>query len=345
MERNAPGAYWESKTPVELGMSGDELSRVERWLHDSASGEPYRALVIRHGCIAAEWNHGMSADEKIPQASAGKSLYSCLLGIAVSEGRIPGLDARVFDYYPEMMDVGEGEGPKAGRYSFEKDRDITFRQLIGNTSGYMKPGEEPGKHFHYQTFGMNVITNSLATIYGLYDSSEPDSLPGCGILIQQKIRDVIGGTWEYTYGDFEHPPGARKNIFGHSLSILSTARDAARMAQLWLNGGNWNGVQVVPSDYLREATATNSNIIANEPERRWRYGMGFWVNDYGKQWPKLPRDSFAAWGGGARHIWASPELDLIVVLNPAPWAKLRNEKDRLEREEDALYRIVNAVND
>jgi len=61
------------------------------------------------------------------------------------------------DYYPEMMDIAEDEGPKPGRYAFEKDWDITFRQLICNTSGYMKPGEEPGKVFHYQTFGMNIL--------------------------------------------------------------------------------------------------------------------------------------------------------------------------------------------
>ena len=343
MERNAPGAEWESRAPAELGMSEDELGKVNSWLHESAAGEPYRALVVRHGYIVAEWNHGMSADEQIRQASAGKSLYSCLLGIAVSEGMIPSLDARVADFYPEMMDVGEGEGPKVGRFAFAKDIDITFRQLMGNTSGYMKPGEEPGKHFHYQTFGMNLITNSLATIYGVYDSANPDRFPGCGILVEQKLRDPIGGTWDYGYGDFEHPPGAKKNIFGHSLSILSTARDAARMAQLWINGGNWNGVQVVPTDYLNKATATNPDILANESEDRWRYGMGFWVNDHGKQWPKLPRDSFAAWGGGARHIWASPELNIVVVLNPAPWANVRWEMERLEREEDTISRIVSTI--
>ena len=244
-----------------------------------------------------------------------------------------------------MMEVKEGEGPKEGRYAFEEDRDITFRQLIGNTSGYMKPGEQPGKQFHYQTFGMNVITNSLATIYGVYDSDDPDRLPGCGALIEQKIRDPIGGTWSYEYGDFEHAPGAKKNIFGHSLSLLCTARDAARAGQLWLNRGNWNGVQVLPEDYLKLATVTNSDIIANEPESNRRYGMGFWVNDHGKQWPELPRDSFAAWGGGARHIWVSPELDLVVVLNPAPWAKVRREKDRLRHEQDTLLRIVDAIID
>ena len=71
------------------------------------------------------------------------------------------------------MDVPEGTGPKPGRYAFEKDRDLTFRQLICNVSGYMKPGEEPGKVFNYQTFGMNILCHAIATAYGMYDSRDP----------------------------------------------------------------------------------------------------------------------------------------------------------------------------
>ena len=110
-------------------------------------------MIVRHGYLAAEWNRGVEAHQQLRMASAVKSAYSCLLAIAVSEGRLPSLDARVVDYYPEMMDVRKGEGPKTGRWAFEKDRQITFRQLICNTSGYMKPGEEPGKQFHYRPSG------------------------------------------------------------------------------------------------------------------------------------------------------------------------------------------------
>ena len=104
MTDNAPGETWESKHPSELGMSSDKLDKAHDWLVESAQtlNQPFRTVVVRHGFIAAEWNHGMEPDEQIRQASAGKSFYSCMLGIAVSEGKIPSLDAKVFDYYPEM---------------------------------------------------------------------------------------------------------------------------------------------------------------------------------------------------------------------------------------------------
>ena len=44
-----------------------------------------------------------------------------------------------------MIEVREGQGPKTGRHAFSKDKNVTFRQLIANTSGYMKPKEKSGK--------------------------------------------------------------------------------------------------------------------------------------------------------------------------------------------------------
>jgi CubicO group peptidase (beta-lactamase class C family) len=343
MERTFPGREWTRRRPEEVGFASERLAAVEAGLQQIAEGEPFRLVIARHGTMVAEWGQGIDVEEALGQASASKSYFSCMLGIAVAEGKIASPDARVFDYYPEMMEVGRDEGPKPGRYALPKDREITFRQLICNTSGYMKPGEEPGKVFHYQTFGMNLLTNAIATAYGLYDSRDPDRLPGCGQLIQAKIRDPIQGAWSYSYGDFEHPPGAKKSIFGHFLRIVATTRDTARAGHLWLNGGNWNGTQVVPEAYLREATVTNPDILAHEPEENWRYGHGFWVNDHGKQWPDLPRDSFAAAGAGAKLIWVCPSLGLVVAQNPGPWNRIPEEAEKVGRQNAILARILDAL--
>ena len=271
MEHVFPGDQWQTKSPGEVGFDGERLASVEIALKESAH-KPFRFAIARYGYLIAEWGEGVDTSKQINQSSAGKSFYSCLLGIAVTDGTLPSADAKVIDYYPEMMDVGEEEGPKPGRYAFDKDRDITFRQLICNTSGYMKPGEEPGKVFHYQTFGMNILTNGLATAYGQYDSGDPGRLPGCARPMAEKVRDPIKGSWSHFYTDFEHPPGAKKNIFGHSLRVEATARDTARAGHLWLNEGSWDGEQVVPADYLKTATVTNDDIRANEPEEKWCYG-------------------------------------------------------------------------
>ncbi len=132
----------------------------------------YRVVIVRSGSVVAEWAHGVAHDKQWGMASAAKSIYSSALAIAIEEGKIGSADDRVVDDYPVMMDVPDGTGPKPGRYAFEKDRAITFRQLISNTSGYMKPGEEPGAVVHYQTFGMNILCHAIATAYGFWDVAD-----------------------------------------------------------------------------------------------------------------------------------------------------------------------------
>ncbi|TDI87530.1 MAG: class C beta-lactamase-related serine hydrolase, partial [Chloroflexi bacterium] len=279
----------------------------------------YRILVARQGKIAAEWNFRVDPLEKASQASASKSTFSCVLGIAVEEGVIASENDRVVDYYPEMLDVAPGQGPKEGRHAFPENDGITFRQLIGNTSGYMKPGEAPGRVFNYQTFGMNILTHAIAAAYNLYRTSEPERGAGFGKLTEWKIRNPIEATWSWKYGNFDLPPEARTDVFGYNTGYRMAPRDMARLGWLWLNRGNWNGTQVVPSDWIDKATNVSSEILENEPEERHVYGLGFWCNDRGQIWPDLPRDSFAASGAGNQHTWVCPSLDLVVVQSPGTY--------------------------
>jgi CubicO group peptidase (beta-lactamase class C family) len=316
LDRVFPEEDWVRKSASELGFSEEKLEGVSKWLKRKAGHTHYRVLLIRDGYIAAEWQRGISTHERLGMASATKPLFSSVLGIVVEEGRLPSADAKVIDYYPEMMDVEEGEGPKLGRFAKPEDRDITFRQLISNMSGYMKPGETPDSTFHYQTFGMNILTHAIAKLYGYYDSDHPNKLPGFGKLVEEKIRDHIGGRWGYKYFNFKHPRKAKIGIFGYYTNVEASARDMARMGYLWLNWGNWAEKQIIPEQWLREATRTATNIKANCPEEQWRYGYAFWTNEHGKLWPDLPRDSYAASGAGPKHILACPSLNIVVAQSP-----------------------------
>ncbi len=97
---------------------------------------------------------------------------------------------------------------------------------------------------------------------------------------------------------------------------MPTARDMARLGLLWLREGRWDGRQVVPAKWLRDATKVSDMFRNNEPPDNWRYGLGFWCNDQGKCWPDLARDSFAAMGAGNQLIWVCPAEDLILVQSP-----------------------------
>jgi len=257
-----PGGEWRKIPPHEAGFDPSKLYLAKDQLDKRVGNGRYRVVIIRSGRLVANWNYGFGlhknlylisriagmigrnssaaarpCDIKLPLASAAKSIFSCILGIAIDEGKLLSADAKIFDYYPEAMDVPEGEGPKAGRYAFEKDRSITFRQLISNTSGYMKPGEEPGKAFHYQTYGMNILTHAIARIYGLYSITDPDGSPGFKQLVDEKLRIPIGANWVYFLMNFNLHPKARIHIFGNYDGIKASALDMARLGWLWCNKG------------------------------------------------------------------------------------------------------------
>ena len=278
-----------------------------------------RIMTLTGGNSSTTWNPAFAYNLQLPLASVAKSIFSCILGIVIEEGKLPSADARIVDYYPEAMDVPEGKGPKAGRYAFEKDQNITFRQLISNTSGYMKPGEEPGKVFNYQTFGMNILTHAIAKIYGHYSITDPEGSPGLKKLIDDKLRIPIGASWGYYQMNFNLHSKSCINIFGYYDGVKANEFDMARLGWLWCNYGRWMGKQLIPEAWLLEATQTAPDIRNNCPPEQWRYGYGFWANDYGQIWPNLPRDSFAASGAGGQHIWVCPSLELVVAQSPGPW--------------------------
>jgi CubicO group peptidase (beta-lactamase class C family) len=334
-----PGEEWARISPAEAGLDPSKLEKAHQWQEDRATDERYwryRTVIVRGGCLVAEWCRGLDRAHEARLASATKSIFSCMLAIAVDEAKIASADATLVEYYPEAMDVPSGEGPKEGRYVFQKDSAITFRQLISNTSGYMKPGEEPGMVFHYQTYGMNVLTHAIAKAYGLYDIRDPEGSPGLKVLIEEKLAKPIGASWSYYLANFDLHPKARTHIFGYYEGVNAAALDMARLGWLWCNCGRWNGQQVVPESWLREATRTAPMIREHCPREQWQYGYGFWTNDYGELWPALPRDSYAASGAGRQHIWVCPSLDLVVVQSPGQW------EDQAENDGGLLSLIVDA---
>ena len=334
-----PVPSWDRWSPTAAGFDPHKILAAKQWLDDQAkpTKTPYRVVIVRGGKIVVEWEYITSRGAQLELASAAKSIYATILGMAIHDGKIGSADDRVVDYYPEMMDVPEGEGPKPGRYAFEKDRAITFRHLISNTSGYMKPGEEPGKVFHYQTYGMNILAHAIAKTYGLYDSSDPDQSPGLNALIDRWLLEPMRAHWDHYVRNFDLHPAARTHIFGNYQGMKATALDMARLGWLWCQKGYWNRQRLILTEWLDEATQTAPDIRANCPEDQWQYGYGFWTNDYGKLWPSLPRDSFAAAGAGIQHIWVCPSLELVVVQSPGLY------DDQAENDTGLLRLVIDAL--
>jgi CubicO group peptidase (beta-lactamase class C family) len=163
---------------------------------------------------------------------------------------------------------------------------------------------------------MATMMHAISKQYDYYNPHNVNGSPGDGELIAKKIRDPIAGTWGWRYMNFKFPELAKNEIFMNYPHLLMTTSDMARLGHLWLNWGQWNGRSVIPEAYHRAAVRVPQSTKDSVPPEDWKYGYGLWLNEYGRIWPNLPRDSYSAAGAGGRLIWVCPRLGLVVAQNP-----------------------------
>ena len=98
------------------------------------------------------------------------------------------------------------------------------------------------------------------------------------------------------------------NLLGQGADLVA-ARDWARLGNLYLQDGVWNGERLLPQNYVKYVRTIAPAWLA---DGRPVYGGGFfWINGDGKE--PMPRDAFAALGAGGQSTWIVPSKGLVIV--------------------------------
>ncbi|QOL47844.1 serine hydrolase domain-containing protein [Massilia litorea] len=329
-----PAGEWARKAPAELGMDaaalaaalqyaqGHETERAVDFSDQEATfgsrlgSMPTRrahtnGVVIYKGYVVAEFGDTNFVD---PTYSVAKSMLSTLAGVARRDGRIGKLDEpvarRVNDggyasaqnapitWKHHLQQESEWQGSMWG-----KNADFIGKEQFG--AGERKPRTPgaPGTYYEYNDVRINRFALSLLRVF---DKPLPE-------VFQEQVMDVIGAstTWKwvpYTNSYVELngkqvPSVSGGTRWGGGMWINSW--DMARFGYLWLRGGAWNGRQVVPAGYVKEALTPSEH----GPD----YGYLWWLNTKGKTLPGLPTNAFAALGAGSNTILVSPDHDLVIV--------------------------------
>ncbi len=201
---------------------------------------------------------------------------------------------------------------------------------------------KPGYGFNYSNFGLEQMALAMRNTTGemigpyIYDHV----LSEIGMPIQLKTnayRDMVyndprelnysetpgwgvgGSTGCNAYGsDRGTSPIGYNTIVGSTFRC--TARDFARLGYLWLNKGRWGEKQLVPEDWIKQAT--RRFIQANGDTNN--YGYTFWVQD---TWENVPNDCFGSRGHNINDCYVVPSLDLVVMRmgNDNPPRDQRNQ--------------------
>ncbi|MFP5253697.1 MAG: serine hydrolase domain-containing protein [Actinomycetes bacterium] len=261
--------------------------------------ELHSVMVLRHGHVVAEGWWAPHTPERTRQLySLSKSFTSAALGLALNEGLVS-LDETVVSHFPEYADD----------VTDRRTRSMTLRHLASMAAGHTRdlldevlaadpddpvrgflrcpPDEEPGTVFAYSQPCTYTLASILQRVTGttLSDYLRPRLLDPLG----------VGETGWLTW-----PPGREQGFSG----LFATTEDVARLGQLLLQRGRWEGVQLLPEEYVDQATSKQvDNPHEENPDWRQGYGFQFW----------MARHGYRGDGAFGQFCIVLPEQDVVVA--------------------------------
>ncbi len=264
-------------------------------------------VIIKDGHLLFEqYFNDFTADSRTHSFSVAKSIVGTLIGCALEEGAIGSLSDPVGKYLS-----GFKEGKKTS---------VTLDHLLTMSSG-----------LNWSESGSNPFSDNAEAYYGwnlqsIVDNLEVTETPGRSwrylsgntVLLGMVLEKATGKTlsryaseklWKPLHAEhpalwnMDAPDGLEKSY----CCFYATARDYARFGQLMLNDGNWNGQQLVKTEYIRNAFADNGLEDVIRKRKTGSYGRHWWREKYrGKR-------IYYARGLNGQYIFVIPEMNVVVV--------------------------------
>lgn len=263
-------------------------------------------IVIKNDTILYE-NYFNDFDQDMQSTifSVSKSFASALIGIAIAEGKISGLDQPVSDFIPEF---------KKGKKS-----DIKIKHLLQMTSGLdfydystlyklmelyyandqtklidkVNMKYDPGTVFKYKSYSTYLLGICIEKATGVPYHE----------YLQTKLWIPLG--MEYN-GYFTVDQERNQKAYG---GLAACARDLAKFGVLYANKGKWNDKQLIPEWWIERSSQRDTSDGS-----AWRYNNGFWLDTYPQEKAKTDqqRDYFAG-GYRGQAIYVNPETNMVIV--------------------------------
>ena len=318
---------WRTASLADVGLDPKPLSAlVERILRTKTDAvtTPYiqGLLVARHGRLALEeYFYGFGKNRLHDTRSAGKSLTTTLVGIAIDRGARFDTATPVLSLFPNYKTFANDD---------ERKRRVTVGHLLSMSSGLACDDDDDNSPGNEDTM-QNQTEQPDWYKYALDLPMAHE--PGGRALYCSAGINLLGGVVENTTGkwlpDFLYENFARPlDIRTYHMNLTPTGdgygaggiylrpRDFLKLGQLFLDEGRWRGRQVVSRRWVEQATAPHASIhSAND------YGYGWWLDEYhvgGKTYR-----AFHAAGNGGQLVIVIPGLDMTVAFTAGNYGDFR----------------------
>jgi CubicO group peptidase (beta-lactamase class C family) len=296
---------------------------------DTNKLEIHSFMFIRHGKVIAEgWWKPYGPEYKHILFSASKTFTATAIGLAVSENRLKVTD-KVVSFFPyslpdsisefmkemtvkDLLTMSAGQDPEPSAWGVKGD---WMRAFIDT-----KPIHKPGTVFKYN----NMATFMLSAIVQQVTGETVFNYLMPRIFIPLGIRGI---DWDL------NPQGINMGMIGLRLRT----EDLAKFGQLLLNQGIWNKKQLIPKEWIKEATSFHIKN-ADESDKNWKNSD--WAQGYAYQMWRGKNNTVRLDGMGGQFVVLIPDKDAIVVFT----ANVSNTQKELNLIHDYLIPAIKSDN-
>ena len=282
-------------TPESQGISSDMLADLLRDLDTSDYTDMHHFMVLRNGRVICEANFAPYRSRIWHVThSMCKSITGMAIGLLIEDGKLS-LDENIYDIFQKKLNpFNKIFHPK-----------VTVENLLTMTSGvnfnesgiisgndwltsYLNSSitGTPGENFLYNSLNSYVLSAIVTERTGqtLTEYLEPRLFAPLGITHY---------FWETC------PKGITKGGWG----LFLCTEDMAKLGQLYLQKGKWNGQQIIPEFWVEVSTAKHKESI----EGTFGYGYQLWMEER--------PGSFEFNGMLGQNVIIYPDLDMVIVTN------------------------------
>jgi CubicO group peptidase (beta-lactamase class C family) len=312
---------WLAAAPESEGVAAKPLRDMEAAIRAGDFKKIGSVLVARHGKLVYEGYFDGDAATLRDTRSATKSITSALVGIAIADKKLSGVDARVLALLPERARKMQNPDPRKEKITVEDFLTMSsplecddwndasrgneermyviedWAQFILDlpVRGRMHVGEQAdppkyGRNFSYCTGGVFVLSEVLQKATGVRTDS----------FAQEKFFGPLGITdasWVYSPLNIPQTGGG----------LRLTSADLLKIAELYRNRGMWQGRRIVDEAWVKASTQPHAQI-----DDETEYGYLWWLKTFKSGSKGYP--AFFMSGNGGNKVAVFPSLDLSVVI-------------------------------
>jgi len=336
--RKWPTGEWDTATPESQQVDVAVLDELDRQFASGDHGNIDGMTVYRNGYLVYEKSYDIDYDELFSGVdetpgmysyhdpawhpwfdrgelhtiqSISKSVTSALIGIAIDRGEIPGVEVKAMPYFD-----GYETADNDARWNA-----ITLRDLLTMTSGidwdedttaYTDPRNSAA--------AMEASDEWVQYVLGLPMRATPGEKfeynSGVTVLLSHILLQATGKHADvYAEEHLFGPLGIKEYYWKKTPTGLVDTEgglylksdDLAKIGYLYMNGGNWDGRQIFPEEWVANSMSPSTGT----PGSDYRYGYQWWLLPYeggSEQW------AYTGLGYGGQRLLVVPEYGLVAMF-------------------------------